>query len=877
MKNLKFRGKIILPTVLLITLLLAVTITTTVLQFSNFTASLVDERLETAANGLREIMEEVRLMTIDLGHNVASNPELVQAVLAEDTPAVFRVMDVLMPRYNISTMSVANSEGMILARSFDREVYGDITRTPAQLATLEGIISVAYTPLGDYYMPIRSSVPIHYGGQIIGFVVTGYALDTQEAVYRFKDRFDAEFTIFRDDVRVASTLLDPNGNSVVGTRLADTSIIDQVINQRREVRLTATLFGQEYSALYKPLMDPYGEVLGMIFMGLPLEHINDQNTVVVTVVVAISLIGLGVAVFVMFLISNGLTKPVKRLGDLVADVSGGNLNINMDRKNISGDEIGSLTLNIYNLVDTIKTIVDNTIELGRQASAGHLEVRGDESAYQGSFCELVTGANKIIESLGVYMDNLNDAVLIYDENFHTSYMNKSLQNQGFESEKVIGKPFYDFLPENDGNEVKKHMEQVKATGLMAQSRLETILPTGQSIVEDYSYLPVKDSLGNILAYMMVCANVTQIVRAQAVAEKVKAYQEFEAFDIKRTLVEGLAKGILQFDFNPEPHDEDTADAASSFGQIGETLQDAVTVIKGYVEEVNETLSELAKGDLTVSITQEYIGDFVSIKDSINNISSSLRNTMAEISSASEQVLSGAQQIATSAADLANGASEQASSIEELNASIDMINQQTTQNAEDAKEASTLSGKSTKYAGEGNEAMQQMLEAMSQIKESSNSISRIIKVIQDIAFQTNLLALNAAVEAARAGEHGKGFAVVAEEVRNLAARSQTAATETTGLIEDSITRVESGSGIAETTADALDNIVTSANEVLQIINGISASSRDQAEAIGQVVVGLDQISSVVQSNSAVSEETAAASEELNTQAEILQQRVSFFKL
>jgi methyl-accepting chemotaxis protein len=317
--------------------------------------------------------------------------------------------------------------------------------------------------------------------------------------------------------------------------------------------------------------------------------------------------------------------------------------------------------------------------------------------------------------------------------------------------------------------------------------------------------------------------------------------------------------------------------SGDFLEIKKDVNLVIDNLGRYVLAINNSLNSIATGNLTHRNTEQFAGQFVDIEKSISNITDNLHKTMANISGASTQVLAGSKQISASAMDLANGSQTQASSLEELNASIDVISQQTRQNASNASEANELSSKSTVNAKEGNEAMKQMLVAMDQIKESSGNISKIIKTIQDIAFQTNLLSLNAAVEAARAGEHGKGFGVVAEEVRNLANRSQAAATETTELIESSINRVESGSGIAMTTSDSLDIIVKNANEVLAIINKISTASQEQSEAISQISIGLSQIAQVVQSNSAVSEETAAASEELNSQAELLQQLVSFFKL
>jgi len=323
----------------------------------------------------------------------------------------------------------------------------------------------------------------------------------------------------------------------------------------------------------------------------------------------------------------------------------------------------------------------------------------------------------------------------------------------------------------------------------------------------------------------------------------------------------------------------TGNYVGDFLGIKNSVNSTINGLSGYVHEIDDVLSAVANGDLGRSISpyMEFKGDFSRIKISIDHIVKTLHKTMSEITAASDQVLSGARQISASAVNLANGAQEQASSLQELNASIDMISQQTWQNAENATKANEFSEKSTESATEGNIAMKQMLAAMSQIEESSNNISKIIKVIQDISFQTNLLSLNAAVEAARAGEHGRGFGVVAEEVRSLASRSQKAAIETTDFINDSISRVESGSIIAESTSQSLDIIVKNAGEVLSIVNDISRASKEQAEAIEQVSIGLSQISQVVHNNSAVSEEAAAAAEELDSQAEMLQQLMSYFKL
>ena len=249
-----------------------------------------------------------------------------------------------------------------------------------------------------------------------------------------------------------------------------------------------------------------------------------------------------------------------------------------------------------------------------------------------------------------------------------------------------------------------------------------------------------------------------------------------------------------------------------------------------------------------------------------SITRPINRVIEEISDSSDQVASAAGQISSSSQALAEGATEQAASLEETSSSLEQMSSTVQQNADNAGQAQQLSTVAKDTAVKGAGSIEKMIDAVNEINSSSEEVSKIIKVIDEIAFQTNLLALNAAVEAARAGEHGKGFAVVAEEVRNLAGRSAEAAKTTAGLIEDSTSKAKMGSELATESGEVLNEIVTNATKASDLISEIAAASREQAEGINQVTKAVTQMDQVTQQNSAYSEETASSSEELSSQAE-----------
>lgn len=364
----------------------------------------------------------------------------------------------------------------------------------------------------------------------------------------------------------------------------------------------------------------------------------------------------------------------------------------------------------------------------------------------------------------------------------------------------------------------------------------------------------------VAVVLIVVAVVICIVTANSIVNPIKK---------TAVVMESVAGGNLNVQVGHKSKDE--------IGRLSDDIDSTISSMNRYVTEISRICQQMAGGNFDVHKQIDFQGDFVHIIDALDALSDGLSDTMQQIDIAASQVNQGATQIADGATSLASGTTEQASSIQELASIIATLNEKVSSNAQNANDANQKAAVAGDKIDQSNDHMKDMIKAMNNISEKANEISNIIKAIEDISFQTNILALNAAIEAARAGASGKGFAVVADEVRNLASKSAEAAQSTTELIQQSIDAVESGSSIANETADALNASVEVTNHVVKLIDEISVASKEQASMIEQVNVGVDQISSVVQTNAATAEQSAASSEELNSQAAELQNLTSKFVL
>ncbi len=494
---------------------------------------------------------------------------------------------------------------------------------------------------------------------------------------------------------------------------------------------------------------------------------------------------------------------------------------------------GALVNNLNKVHHSLTILIEEAGKVAEAGSEGHLDVRGDETRLQGAYAMIIHGFNAAIDA---FVQPIRESMSVLGKMARNDYTTDM-------SDDYPG----DFL------NISNAIHTVRASMLQIQHNMEQLRDGDISHLEELRKNGKLSENDNIYPAFLACFETIHALVTEAGRLSDAAYQ-----------------GNLDVRGDEEQFH-------GSFREIIAGMNRTMEAVAAPINETQRVLQEMAANNLTVEVQGEYSGQYNRIAQSLRMTLHAFNEVLGQINMATSQVDIGSRQLSEASQSLSLGASEQASSLEELTASVSQVATQTRQNADSAVKASNLAKHTLESVAQGNEKMGQMLNSMKEIGQSSASISKIIQVIDEIAFQTNILALNAAVEAARAGEYGKGFSVVAEEVRSLAARTAQAAKETTELIEASTQKTTAGVHSAEETAHRMAEISENIQQCTSLVENISHFSGEQATAISQIDQGLSQISSVVQTNSATAEESAASSEELSSQVSTLKQMVDAFQL
>ena len=403
----------------------------------------------------------------------------------------------------------------------------------------------------------------------------------------------------------------------------------------------------------------------------------------------------------------------------------------------------------------------------------------------------------------------------------------------------------------------------------AQTARQCLISIGEESMQDAdSYLEKGHSLRTSLILEMAALGLVNILISTFMWMAITKNINDPVREIQEVTKE-MADGNLNVSLTYQSKDD--------LGQLADSVRETLRCLKLYISETESGMNAIGNGKLNYHSQVDFKGDFAAIGNAMTQITALLNHALSQISNSAEQVAGGAEQVANGAQMLSQGAVEQAGSMEELAANINEISDSVKQNAEDSVSASRRADEVSALVDEGNRQMENMTKAIMDIRENSKEITGIVKEIEDIAFQTNILALNASVEAARAGEAGRGFSVVADEVRHLAAKTSEASKMMTQLAMQTNEKVDGGTMAVERAADSLNRIQEGSREVTSMMDRISDASVSQADFIIQIRQSIEMISDIVQGNSATSEESAAASEELAAQAQLLKKLVEEFEL